>query len=176
MSITTVPQPATIFPARSLGPINTMVVTEEHATDELEITQHPVQQGSMIADHAYVKPAVLSVKFVMGAERAPLHDLYRALLDLQAAREPFTVVTGKRQYVNMLFKSLSQTTDVHTERVLSITAQMQEVFITSVTIAAVPPRYRHTNPSKTGATENAGSKKPQVVKDKKKSILSTVRG
>lgn len=174
MSLATPPIPATIVPRRAIGQFHATVTQEETGTDELEITQHPVQQGAAITDHAYVKPATLSIKFSMDESVAPLRELYQQLLALQASREPFEVVTGKRQYRNMLFKTLGQTTDNVSENVLAITAQLQEVFIASVEVTEVPDRYKQRNAGKTGKTENAGTKKAQIVDVTKKSILSTL--
>ncbi len=39
-------------------------VIEEHHTDEVEITQHPIEQNAPITDHAYERPAELVIKFV----------------------------------------------------------------------------------------------------------------
>ena len=52
MSLFEPPIPATIVPRRSIGPFNATLTIEEVASDDLEITQHPVQQGAAITDHA----------------------------------------------------------------------------------------------------------------------------
>ncbi len=165
--------PAVIAPVRSIGPFTAYVTVEEVASDDLEITQHPVQQGASIADHAYVKPATVTIKFVMNADAMPLPELYEKLLKLQSSREPFDVITGKRQYKNMLLKSIAQTTDRQTEHVLSITAQLQEVRIVAVEVTSVPARHKHKAPGKTGATQNAGTKKPEP---KRKSAIKALAG
>lgn len=176
MSLTEPPIPATIVPRRSIGPFNATLTIEEVATDELEITQHPVQQGAAITDHAYLKPATVNVKIVFSDEDAPLAETYQKLRQLQASREPFDVVTGKRSYKNMLFKSLGQTNDLRTEFVLSINATLQEVFITALEVVSVPERKKQKTPGKTGATENAGQKKAQPAEPKKKSALRALAG
>lgn len=176
MSLTEPPIPATIVPRRSIGPFNATLTIEEIATDELEITQHPVQQGAAITDHAYLKPATVNVKIVFSDEDAPLAETYQKLRQLQASREPFDVVTGKRSYKNMLFKSLGQTNDLRTEFVLSINATLQEVFVTALEVVSVPERKKQKTPGKTGATENAGQKKAQPAEPKKKSALKALAG
>jgi hypothetical protein len=161
------------IPKRAIGPFNAQITIEEVATDDLEITQHPVQQGASITDHAYMKPATVNIKFIYSSFDGPLYETYKKLLKLQADREPFDLVTGKRKYKNMLFKSLSQTNDAATENLLSISAQLQEVFITSVGIVSVPARSKQKKPGKTGKTENAGTKnaKPSPPKSALKSLL-----
>lgn len=168
--------PATIIPRRSIGPFNATVTLEEIASDDLEITQHPVQQGAAITDHAYLKPATVSIKIMFNAADAPLAETYAKLRQLQASREPFDVVTGKRVYKNMLFKSLGQTNDAQTENILSISAELQEVFIVQVETTMVPPRKRQANPGKTGATENAGQKSAQPAPERNRSALRTLAG
>jgi len=169
--------PATIIPKRSIGGFSATITVEEISTDDLEITQHPVQQGANITDHAYMKPAQIAVKIVFNDEDAPLAETYTKLLQLQSSRIPFDVVTGKRQYKNMLFKSLSQTNDLATEKILSISAQMQEVFITNVQVVSVPERSKQANPGKTGATQSAGQKKAQTLTNpKERSAMRALAG
>jgi len=169
--------PATIIPRRTIGEFNATITVEEISTDDLEITQHPVQQGANITDHAYMKPAQIAIKIIFNDEDRPLAETYQKLLQLQSSRQPFDVVTGKRQYKNMLFKSLSQTNDLATDNILSISAQLQEVFITAVQVVSVPERSKQANPGKTGATENAGQKKAQTEQNpKKRSALRALSG
>lgn len=168
--------PATIIPRRSIGPFNATVTLEEIASDDLEITQHPVQQGAAITDHAYLKPATVHIKIMFNAADAPLAETYAKLRQLQASREPFDVVTGKRVYKNMLFKSLGQTNDAQTENILSISAELQEIFVVQVETTTVPPRKRQANPGKTGATENAGQKSAQPAPERNRSALRTLAG
>lgn len=168
--------PATIIPRRSIGLFNATVTVEEVASDDLEITQHPVQQGAAVTDHAYLKPATVSIKIMFNDADAPLAETYAKLRQLQASREPFDVVTGKRAYKNMLLKSLGQTNDALTENILSISAELQEVFIVQVETTTVPPRKHQANPGKTGATENAGQKSAQPAPEKTRSALRTLVG
>lgn len=51
-----------IKPKRFIGPFVAQVTIEEVHHDELEITEHPVEQGAFIADHAYKHPAELTIK------------------------------------------------------------------------------------------------------------------
>lgn len=168
---------ASFLPKRAIGPFSATITLEEVASDELEITQHPVQQGASITDHAYNKPSTVNIKVQWNDDDAPLAETYQNLLDLQASREPFDVITGKRTYRNMLIKSLGQTNDVQTENILSISLQLQEIFITAVEVVSVPERSKQANPGKTGATEKAGQKKAQpVTEPKKRSALRALAG
>ena len=168
----------TFFPRRAIGGLSATVTLEEISSDELETTQHPVQQGASITDHAYLKPANLSMKVMWNSDDRPLAETYQALINLQASREPFDIVTGKRIYSNMLFKSLGVTTDAFTENVLSINADFVEIFVTALEVVTVPPRKQQKNPGKTGATQNAGKKNATEEGNpaKKRSALRALAG
>lgn len=168
---------ATFLPKRAIGPFNAPVTIEEAGRDELEITQHPVQQGASITDHSFVKPASLSLSLLWGNQDAPLSETYKNLLELQSQREPFDVVTGKRIYKNMMMKSLGQTTDATTENVLKVSMELQEIIITSLEVTTVPERKKQANPAKTGATQNAGNKSAQTASpQRKRSALAILVG
>src|SRR5260364_33728 len=102
---------------RSIGEIVPNVVIEEVHQHALTITQHPAEQGAAIAEHAYVRPAevVLLCGFGPGNafSRMEASDpawMYQQLRALQASRQPFDVITGKRAYRNMMIRQLTVTT------------------------------------------------------------------
>lgn len=167
---------------RKIGDFTAFLTIEESGEDELVITEHPVQYGAEITDHAYKKNPTLSmrVQFNEADTNAPLDETYRRMLELQNSRVPFEVVTGKRLYDNMLFQSLTCTTDRSTSNVLSITAQLKQIKIVSVMVTAVPPRSKQAQPGRTGSVENAGQKRAKAVPEqdqpKRKSALKSVAG
>jgi|SRR5665213_731812 len=148
---------------RSFAGLTGYVTIQESTVDSLEITQQPVQQGAMIADHAFKKPVNLSV--TMQFKDNPLQSLaqvYQSLLALQtpvlpATLAPFTVITPKRVYTNMLLSTLGLTTDKKTEAVLAISASFQEVLLVSVGTTIVP-RSQLKNPGNNGGTQAVGKK------------------
>lgn len=177
MSWNQAPQPVTIRNVRRIADIRATVTMDETGTDELEITKHPVQRGAAITDHAYVKPAALSMRIGFDASERPIEETYQQLRDLQAEREPFDIVTGKRIYRNMLFKSIGVTTDKATEKVLSVSCSFEEVILVDVVLTTVPPREKQKNPGKTGATQKAGAKQAKPEPEpKKKSGLKQLFG
>jgi hypothetical protein len=168
---------ASFLPQRAIGPFRATVTVEEVATDTLEITQHPVQQGASITDHAYNLPATVSVQVLFSADTTPLSETYTKLRQLQSSRVPFTLVTGKRTYRNMLIKSLGQTNDAMTENILSIRMDLQEVFITALQVVTVPERSKQSAPGTTGATENAGQQSAQQASaPRSRSALAALAG
>lgn len=156
-------------PKRMIDTIEVQVVINENTNDTLTITKQPVQQGASITDHAYLEPTVFSTTIYFQANQGnlefgnpfssvnPLATIYQKLLDLQASRVPFDIVTPKRIYRSMLLATLSQVTDKNTENCLAITASFQQIVIVNVVTVQVS-RSKQRNPGKTGATQPAGNK------------------
>lgn len=159
---------------RSLGGIIPNITIEENHEDTLEITSHPVQQGAAISDHAYKNPSTLKVVYAFNADIKVTYDKF---LKLQTDATLVDVITGKRDYKNMLIKSVSTTTDMKTNSVLFITCDLVEVIIVSTQTGSVPPRARQKHAGKTGGTDKAGTKQAATVTEpKKKSALATLFG
>jgi len=166
---------STIFPnSRFIDDIEVDVIVSETTNDNLTITKQPVQQGASITDHSYLEPTTLSMTmFFRGNGISSLSQLtspssllssgnvlssiYQELLDLQAERTPFSVVTPKRTYDDMLISSIGMTTDRNTENCLSIQMSFQQVIIVPISIVTVP-RIQQKNPGATAKTEKAGNK------------------
>jgi hypothetical protein len=128
------------------------VTFEEKHHDELEVTDHPIAQGAPITDHAFKRPAELTVKIGWSESGSPkgstltpndLSNIYDALLTGQANRVLYVAVTGKRIYNNMIIKSIALETDKVTEHVLMITLSLKQVIVVgtpqAVTIVSAPP-------------------------------------
>lgn len=164
-----------IHPQRALGPIVAQAVLEEKHSDELQITDHPVEQGAQISDHAFKRPAEVTLRYgwspstlssALGSINVlspnllggNLKDIYQKLLDLQISRVPFTILTGKRQYSNMLIKSISETTDEKTENVLVVSITCREVLIVQTQVTVLPAQAKQAAPKKTAQTAQKGVK------------------
>jgi len=162
--------PSTVYvrPQRSIGDIAMDVTIEESHTDDMEITEHPVEQGASITDHAYLKPASVTIRAGVsdsggtGTGDRRCVEYYQKLRELQGKREPFDLVTGKRTYKNMLIKSLNVVTEAETENVLMVTAELREVILVSVQTASVP-RGRQKWGNKTGGVDQKGQKQAEPV-------------
>ena len=169
----------TVITGRNLGGVQFRVVVEEQHEDSLTITEHPVEQGAKVNDHAYVMPARLTIRAGMsdmdgdGKSR----ETYERLLELMRRREPFDIVTGKRLYENMLLESVSTTTDATTEKALLVTAECREVIIVRTQASSVPPRERHKNARRTGGTADKGQKQAKASrKERPRSMLKAALG
>jgi len=171
----------TIDPKRSIGSIVAHVTLEEMGTDELQITEHPVQLGANITDHAFKKQPDLVIRCgwsnsslggVLNGVQGLLSALtggdafgsdyvsgiYNQLLALQESRIPFDVSTGKRLYTNMLMRSLSQTTDEKSEYTLMVTATFKQILIVQTQATTLPPKENQAQPQDTAETADTGNK------------------
>ncbi|MBT1889224.1 hypothetical protein KK001_12745 [Enterobacter roggenkampii] len=167
--------------SRKIGLIVPSVVVSEKHSDTLEITEHPVEIGAAVADHAYKRPSevVMEVGFAGGGSLLDFVDTssiglslglspqetYQELLDLQNSRIPFDVVTGKRLYSNMLIRALEVTTDKTTENVLSAVLTLREVLITQTQQITVANKSGMKDGASTSAVANAGAKTTKPPSD-----------
>lgn len=174
---------------RSIATIIPDVVVEEVGLDELVITDHPVERGAPISDHAFKRPAELILKCgwsnsasttlggfavpglsrglrsVLGGNGDRVSAVYAELLALQESREPFTISTGKREYKNMLMQSLALTTDQESEDALMVVARFREVNIVETKTTSVAPREQHASPQTTAPVEDRGAVQVEPLPD-----------
>jgi hypothetical protein len=99
--------------------------TNEGHDTTVDITEHPVEDGADLTDHARVKPFELTITGVItntpiaaGAQVVPLSTegfdftetrvqaTYGLMLELANARGLLTVITGLRTYENMMLRSV----------------------------------------------------------------------
>ena len=170
------------------GKFEGYITMEEQHSDEVQITDHPIEQGAAITDHAFKLPAELTVKIawsnspsgagllggirgllstvtivqsnIMGTSANQVRQIYEKLLASQLRREPMLVLTGKRQYPNMLIKSIVVTTDKLTENMLAVTVTFREIIRVKTTIITVEsvPSANQKEPQATSSPVNNGTK------------------
>lgn len=150
---------ALIFsPLRMIGTIMPGVTVEELHRDDLVITDHPVERGAAISDHAFKLPATVEMRCGWSdTQGGPgyVQEVYQTLLDLQAEREPFAVYTGKRAYNNMLIRSLAVSTDEKSETALMVVCALREIIIVDTQTVS---KASQKTPSKTAGEANTGTK------------------
>ena len=172
--------------SRRIGLIVPSVVVSEKHSDTLEITEHPVETGAPVSDHAYKRPSevVMEVGFAGGGSLLDFIDTsslgltlglspketYQQILDLQTSRIPFDVVTGKRLYSNMLIRAIGVTTDRTSENVLMAVLTLREVNITQTQQIAVADKADMKEGANTSAVINSGTK---AAKPQNESLLSS---
>lgn len=172
--------------SRRIGLIVPSVVVSEKHNDTLEITEHPVETGAPVSNHAYKRPSevVMEVGFAGGGSLLDFIDTsslgltlglspketYQQILDLQSSRIPFDVVTGKRLYSNMLIRAIEVTTDRTSENVLMAVLTLREVIITQTQQIAVADKADMKEGANTSAVINSGTK---AAKPQNESLLSS---
>lgn len=119
------------------------VIKEEH-TSSLRMTEHPVQTGANITDHAFVLPArvVLEIgmsdvmdslvqgQFVNDQTRSI--SAFQTLKRIQEARSLLNVTTHLHQYKNMLIEQIHTPHDYKTVTGLRCMVSLKEIFMAVV--------------------------------------------
>jgi len=149
---------------RNIGGFVADVTVREEHSDELVVTENPVEQGATITDHAFKVPARLKVDVGYSNSSVQslgdpnyVQDIYAQFLALQASRQPLDVITGKRVYSSMLITNLRTVTDEATENALLLTVEMKEIILVDTQTVSVPSSAVQSTPSATGATQNLGT-------------------
>lgn len=134
-------------------------------TSRLTITDHPVQTGAALTDHAFLQPRELSIEVGMsnvatsfvpgqfsgGYSRSV--TAFQVLKDLQALRVPIQVHTRLGLYQNMLIEVLSAPDDHTTLDGLRATVTFREILVAQVKTVQISARPQITDTSNRGAPE-----------------------
>jgi hypothetical protein len=181
---------------RRIGIIVPSVVISEKHMDVTEVTEHPVELGAPVSDHAYDRPSEVTMELgfagggslIDGIDTTEIFnvstglslgtspaDVYQQLLDLKKSKVPFEVTTGKRQYKNMLIRAIEVLTDKTSENVLMTTLTLRELLITETQKVTTTPAEKMQSPQDTGGVSNTGLKNP-TTPDKQQSILKSAGG
>jgi hypothetical protein len=139
------------------------VVTERH-TDNVEVTDQPVEQGSLVSDHAYRRPSELTLTYYwamasstnVGSSQSFLQTLYKAILAVQNSFSLLTVATGKRLYKNMLIKGIDVLTDKDNENILNMTISLKEIIIATTTVVSLQSSSNMSSPQQTAPVLKQG--------------------
>lgn len=164
------------IPQGNIGGISVQVTVEETHTDNLQITENPVEEGAEITDHSFKKPPEIvlrcgwsnsTISGIVGSVQSLFSGgfptpggfvgaVYSQLIALQESRVPFTVLTSIRQYSNMLISSISLTRDKKTSQVLMVAVTCRQVIIVSTQSATLAPLANMANAASTAENVNIG--------------------
>ena len=174
----------------TIGPVFIDCVISERPESTLEITEIPVESGVRITDHAVVAPK----RVTLDIANHNAAESFRALVEFQERREPFTLVTGLSVFNSMLIKSISTERDASFSTVLRAKIELQEIVIVetaydpnassgsgnkSNTRAATPTAGKASNPAtsdKAAQPVNNGDTGGNTPTAKNQSILSRMTG
>lgn len=150
-----------LFGTRFIGLYRPTVVTSEVIEDTSDVSEHPIEDGSVIADHITDQPITATIECAWAEEWSngfSVKAMYDQILALRDSREPFTVKLGKRVLNNMVFTSITNNTDSSTEFVLSLTISLKQVKIVNVQKVEI-----QTN---SDTTQKTGKKTASPMSDK----------
>jgi hypothetical protein len=134
-------------------------------TSRLTITDHPVQTGAAITDHAFLQPRQLSMdigmsnvaksfvngQFSSGYSRSA--TAFEVLKQLQQLRVPIQINTRLGLYKNMLIEVLSAPDDYTTLNGLRCTVTFREIIVAQVKTVRISARPQVTDKSNRGTPE-----------------------
>lgn len=119
------------------------IIKEEHTTS-LRMTEHPVQTGANITDHAFVLPARVVLEIGMSDVMDSLVQgqfadwgtrsisAFQTLKKIQAARTLLNVTTHLHSYKNMLIEQIHTPHDYKTVTALRCMVSLKEIFMAVV--------------------------------------------
>lgn len=139
----------------------------------LRITDHPVEEGANITDHAYVEPKTLTmeigmsdacISFINGQfteKYTRSVSAFDVLVNLQEQRIPLKVHTRLKTYENMLIETITVPDDYMTQYGLRATVGLRQIIVVKTETVVIPNRVSK-KPHKTGET-NRGTVQPIPV-------------
>jgi len=147
---------------------------------QLTMTDHPVEEGANVTDHAFLEPESLSMEIAMSDvctnfvdgqfAQKPTRSIsaFDTLKQLQKDRTPLTISTRLKTYKNMLIATIASPEDFKTMYGLRATVIFREIIVVSTETVALPNRSSAA-PHKTGAT-NRGTVQPQPASDNRSTL------
>lgn len=149
---------------RTIGGIQLDAVIRESHTNEVQLTQNPIETGALITDHAIVKPKTLFIiahvsdhligsaafgqiiDFVTGLfgtsttqNLTRSNTAYNALVQVLEARELIEVQTKLKLYTNMLITSIATIQDKDSSTSVTLNIQLEEALLTESQVVRVSP-------------------------------------
>lgn len=134
-------------------------------TSKLHITEHPVQTGAAITDHAYLEPRELTIEVGMSdAAQSKIPGqfsgswsrsvkAYEVLRELQTQRIPMQVLTRLGLYKNMMIEALSVPEDVKTLYGLRASVTFKEILVAETRTVKISTNRQITDSTNRGNPE-----------------------
>jgi hypothetical protein len=148
---------------------------KESHTGSVRITDHPVQGGASISDHAYNLPDKLTIEIfvsdvmdVLVKNQFSEYDTksvsaYEVLRELKEARQPLEINTRLRIYEDMIIENMSITDDYTSRNSLRCSVSFRQIIMASVSteIVVLKRKQQAVQENKGGDTSSGG---PSVLK------------
>lgn len=131
--------PVTIH--RAIGEMTFDATFQESHASDLEVTDHPIETGALVSDHAFMKPLKVEITAgvsdiltpsgnpAYGGGSGRAQAAYQLLTELQKSAEPFIVQTGLKVYENMVCESIRTAQERDSANILYFVASLREVLI-----------------------------------------------
>lgn len=140
-------------------------ILQTNYTRSLTITEHPVETGAAVSDHAYINPvelvmqvgmsdvakSIVSGQFSQGSSRSI--TAFQVLEQLQGQRIPMNVFCRLGLFKNMLIETIAVPDDYTTLYGLKATVTMKEVFVAKVKTVKISARPQVTDSTNSGTRE-----------------------
>jgi hypothetical protein len=172
-------QALSVKPYRAIGSIIPDCTLEEQHSDAVTATNHPVELGAAITDHAYSEAPELIIHAGWsdsGNYDGYINDVYAELLALKAARQLINVYTGKRSYQNMIVLGVATMTDAANAHSMMVVCRLRQLFIVQTYATTLPPAANQANPSSTAAPVGSGTQQTTPTTPQNSSILNNMFG
>ena len=157
------------------------IIRAEHNTG-LRLTEHPIQSGANVVDHAFQLPAILTLEIGMsdamdamiqgqftGGETKSV-SAYQKLIELQAGRYPLQVTTRLNTYQNMVIEMIQAPDDHKTIYGLRCTVVLRQLITAEVGTTVISADPDSTDSTNKGAVLSAEPTEQQG------SVLSHLKG
>ena len=131
-----------------IGSIELDVILSEGAAATARITKNPVENGADINDHIIIDPMTFTMQGVVSdikiniaasvltfaQSNIPSREAWEQLLELQASRIPFELVTNLKTYPNIVIQSITEVQDKDTSNALFFSATLTEIILVGETV------------------------------------------
>jgi hypothetical protein len=148
---------------------------KESHTGSVRITDHPVQGGASISDHAYNLPDKLTIEIFVSDVMDVLVknqfseyttksvSAYEVLRELKEARQPLEINTRLRIYEDMIIENMFITDDYKSRNSLRCSVSFRQIIMASVSteIVVLKRKQQAVQENKGGDTSSGG---PSVLK------------
>lgn len=134
-------------------------------TSKLSITEHPVETGANITDHAFLEPAEVVMEIGMSdaaksivsgqfsGKQSRSVTAFQLLKELQQQRIPLQITTRLGTYKNMLVETISAPDDYKTLYGLNATVTFREILIATTKTVKISARANVTDSTNKGNVE-----------------------
>lgn len=145
------------------------------------VTEHPLETGAPVADHAYIEPAEVPITIGMSDAATDVGTIagkssdrsviaYNRLLALMHLFEPVTLITRLATYEDMLITSVSADDDYTTQNALKATVIFKHIQIVSVSTVTIQQK---TSSSKSSSSSSSNKKTSSSSKSSSSKSSST---